>query len=40
MSKTVLIVAGETSGDKHAARLVEIIKKRKISKSLGLVATR
>ena len=36
MGKTFLIIAGETSGDKHAARLVESLKKREDVMMIGI----
>lgn len=36
MNKTVLIVAGETSGDKHAAHLVESMKKKEDVRVIGI----
>ena len=36
MTKTVLIVAGEASGDKHAAQLVESLKKKEDLRVVGI----
>ncbi len=36
MSKTVLIIAGEASGDKHAANLVESLKRREDVRLIGI----
>jgi lipid-A-disaccharide synthase len=36
MTRSFLIIAGETSGDKHAARLVESLKKREDVRVIGI----
>ncbi len=36
MTKTVLIVAGESSGDKHAAHLVESLKRKEDLRVVGI----
>lgn len=36
MTRSILIIAGETSGDKHAARLVQSLKKREDMRVIGI----